>query len=107
GSNREWVATDVTFDRRAFVRAAGATLGASVVAGLAQAQVPRDGRTPITRNEWDRIIRAGAANDFSCVATTQMTEGPLYYESSPERRAIAEQHRGEPLRLRIKLGGVM
>jgi protocatechuate 3,4-dioxygenase beta subunit len=103
------------FDRRAFVNGlgavAGATLGTATLAtaGLAAAAEPRSGRTPITRKEWDGIIGAGAGSGggFTCVRATELTEGPFYYESSLQRRAIAERLPGMPLRLGITLGGLM
>ncbi|HEY4030489.1 MAG TPA: hypothetical protein VGM25_09120 [Caulobacteraceae bacterium] len=96
------------FDRRAFVNGLGAAAGASLgAAGLAGAAEPRSGRTPTTRKDWDRIIGAGSyAGGFTCVHTAQLTEGPFYYESSLERRAIAERLPGVPLRLGITLGGL-
>jgi protocatechuate 3,4-dioxygenase beta subunit len=93
------------FDRRAFVGGAGAVLGTVGLTGVAGAQNLRDGRTPITRGEWDRMIQ-GVGEPFACVETTTMTEGPFYYESSLERRALAEDRPGEPLRLGITLGGI-
>jgi protocatechuate 3,4-dioxygenase beta subunit len=94
------------FDRRRFVRGAGATLGAIGFAGAADAQQDSNGRRPITRAEWDQIIRGAGSAGFTCVQATQMDEGPFYYESSLERRSLAEGRPGEPLRLSITLGGV-
>jgi len=94
------------FDRRKFVNglgAAGVGLGA---AGLAQAAELRTGRTPVSRPEWDAMIRAQFGGGFTCVRTAELTEGPFYYESSLQRRAIAEGQRGMPLRLGITLGGL-
>jgi protocatechuate 3,4-dioxygenase beta subunit len=36
-----------------------------------------------------------------------VAEGPFYYETSLERRALAEGRAGEPLTLRIRLGGIL
>lgn len=96
------------FDRRAFVNGLGAAAGVSLGgAGLARAAEARSGRTPITRKEWDGIIRSSLGDGgFACVRTTPNTEGPFYYESSLLRRAIAEQLPGMPLRLGIRLGGL-
>ncbi len=95
------------FDRRAFVHGLGAVAGAGLGgAGLVQAAEPRNGRTPITRKEWDAIIGSEFGAKLSCVETAQATEGPFYYESSPLRRAIADGQRGAPLRLGITLGGL-
>jgi protocatechuate 3,4-dioxygenase beta subunit len=97
----------VEFDRRAFVNclgaAAGVGLGASGLAGAAEAP---NGRAPRTRKEWDAIIRSQFFAGFTCVQATEMTEGPFYYESSLERRAIAEKLPGERLRLGLTLGGL-
>jgi protocatechuate 3,4-dioxygenase beta subunit len=93
------------FDRRAIVTGLGALAGGGLVPASV-AEAARSGRTPITREEWDGIIRSGAAGSFTCVRTTPNTEGPFYYESSLERRAIAERLPGMPLRLGITLGGL-
>ena len=67
----------------------------------------RSGRTPIRREEWDRIIGAGAGRQpFTCIRATQLVEGPFYYESSPLRRKITDRRPGAPLRLGITLGGL-
>ena len=92
-------------DRRTFITQAGVTLGAVACAGSAAAQEVTDGHRPITRNEWDQMIR-GSSAQFTCVQTPEVTEGPFYYESSLERRALAEGRPGEPLKLRIRLGGI-
>jgi protocatechuate 3,4-dioxygenase beta subunit len=92
--------------RRAFVNglaAAGAVLGPAGLAGAAEAA---RGRAPRTRKEWDAIIGAQFGAGFTCVHTTELTEGPFYYESSLERRAIAETLPGMPLRLGLTLGGL-
>src|SRR6478735_178600 len=95
------------FDRRLFLGATGAIIGCALSrAGIVQAEEARSGRAPITRKEWDAIIRGGGQAPFTCVQTAQADEGPFYYESSLERRAIAERHAGEPLRLGITLGGL-
>jgi protocatechuate 3,4-dioxygenase beta subunit len=101
-----WRGLAMEFDRRKFVGGAGAMLGAIGLAGAVDAQQGHDGRRPITRAEWDRIVRGAGSDGFTCVQATPMDEGPFYYESSPERRALAEGRPGEPLRLIIALGGV-
>jgi protocatechuate 3,4-dioxygenase beta subunit len=52
------------------------------------------------------VRNAGTAN-LTCIQASEMVEGPFYYESSLQRRAIAEQHAGERMRLGITLAGVM
>jgi protocatechuate 3,4-dioxygenase beta subunit len=95
------------FDRRKFVNGLGAAAGASLGgAGLVRAAEVRSGRAPRTRKEWDAIIGSDFAGRFTCVRATQVTEGPFYYESSLERRAIAEKLPGTPMRLGITLGGI-
>ena len=92
------------FDRRAFVNgfAAAASLGPAVAMAA-----ERSGRTPTTQQDWAGMFHLGALpGGLTCVAATQMTEGPFYYESSLQRRAIAERHPGVPLRLGITLGGL-
>ena len=96
----------MVFDRRGFVGGVGAVLGTVGLTGIAGAQDVRDGHTPITRSEWDRIVQ-GSGEPFTCVETTAMTEGPFYYETSRDRRALAEGRPGEPLRLGITLGGIL
>ena len=93
------------WDRRAFVNGLGAaaSLGSS---GLARAADTRSGRSARTRQEWDAIIRSQFAGKFTCVQTAEATEGPFYYESSLQRRAIAEGQRGMPLRLGVTVGGL-
>jgi protocatechuate 3,4-dioxygenase beta subunit len=94
--------------RRRFLHGAGAIVGCTLGRiGLAEAQEARNGRTPITRKEWDAIIRHGGEGSLTCVQTPQVVEGPFYYESSLERRSIAEKHAGEPLRLGITLAGLI
>jgi protocatechuate 3,4-dioxygenase beta subunit len=98
----------MSFDRRAFVGGAGAVLGGVLgPSGLSEAAEPRRGRVPINRKEWEGIVRAGAGLEaFTCVQTPQFVEGPFYYESSLQRRAIADKRPGAPLRLGITLGGI-
>ena len=95
------------FDRRLFLGGTGAIIGCTLSrAGIAEAEEIRSGRTPITRQEWDAMIRGSGHASFTCVQTTATTEGPFYYESSLLRRAIAEGRAGVPLRLGITLGGI-
>ena len=95
------------FDRRTFVHGLGAATGVGLgLSGVAPAAEVHNGRTPRTRQEWDAIIRSQFGAGFTCVHTTEMTEGPFYYESSLERRAIAEKLPGERLRLGLTLGGL-
>lgn len=96
----------MTIDRRRFLGRAGAMLGALGFSGILRAQDVDNGRRPITRAEWDRIIQGPGADGFTCVRANPMDEGPFYYESSLERRSLAEGRPGEPLRLAITLGGV-
>jgi protocatechuate 3,4-dioxygenase beta subunit len=98
----------VSVNRRRFLNGAGAIVGCTLGRfGVAEADAARSGRTPITRKEWDAIIRNAGKATLTCVRTSQVVEGPFYYESSPERRAIAEKHAGEPLRLGITLAGLV
>lgn len=93
----------MAFDRRAFVTG----LAAAGLTPAATRAADPPGRHARTRKEWDAIIGAGVEpGSLTCVRTTQVTEGPFYYESSLERRAIAEGQRGMPLRLGITLGGL-
>lgn len=47
-------------DRRIFLNGAGAILGCTLGrVGIAEAEAARDGRTPITKQEWGEIIRGG------------------------------------------------
>jgi protocatechuate 3,4-dioxygenase beta subunit len=92
------------FDRRAFVNGLAAAASLGPAAALA---AERSGRTPTTQKDWDAMIHLGAAaSGLTCVRATPMTEGPFYYESSLQRRAIAEKLPGVPLRLGITLGGL-
>jgi len=94
-------------DRRRFVRGAGVILGTlGVGSGVAGAQEFHDGHSPLTRGEWDRMVLGTGREPFTCVATPAMTEGPFYYETSLERRSLAEGRLGEPLRLGIRLAGI-
>ena len=87
-----------------------ALVGGLAAAGLgptAAGGAERDGRRPITQDQLDRVFRSYAVGgDLVCVAATPITEGPFYYESSLQRRAIAERMPGVPLRLGIRLGGL-
>ena len=62
-------------DRRRFVGRAGALLGAIGFPGILGAQDVNDGRRPITRAEWDRIIQRPDTEGFACVRATPMDEG--------------------------------
>ena len=94
--------------RRRFLSGAGAIVGCTLGRlGIAEADEVRSGRTPITRKEWDAIVRNAGNATLTCVQTPQVVEGPFYYESSLERRSIAEKHAGEPLRLGITLAGLV
>ena len=53
------------------------------------------------------MVRGAGPGAFTCVQTPEATEGPFYYESSPRRRSISEQHTGVPLRLGITLAGIL
>jgi protocatechuate 3,4-dioxygenase beta subunit len=94
--------------RRRFLSGAGAIVGCTLGRlGIAEADEARSGRTPITKKEWDAIIRHGGDGTLTCARTPEAVEGPFYYESSLERRSIAERHAGEPLRLGITLAGMV
>jgi protocatechuate 3,4-dioxygenase beta subunit len=98
----------VSVGRRRFLNGAGAIVGCTLGRlGIAEADEARSGRTPITKKEWDAIIRHGGEGTLTCVQTPQVVEGPFYYESSLERRSITEKHAGEPLRLCITLAGLI
>ena len=91
------------FHRRTIVTGLAATLASTRLANAAE---PKSGRAPRTRQEWDAIIGSDFAGPLTCVRATPMTEGPFYYESSLQRRAIAEKLPGVPLRLGVTLGGL-
>jgi protocatechuate 3,4-dioxygenase beta subunit len=46
-----------------------------------------------------------ASGRFTCVRTPEADDGPFYYESSLLRRALAENRKGLPLKLRIAVAG--
>ena len=97
------------FGRRRFVRGAGALLGCTLgSAGLLGAQERRDDGKPMDRRAYDETIRSfyGDGPRFTCVQTQELTEGPFYAESSPERRGLAEGRDGVPLRLGVTLGAI-
>lgn len=49
-------------DRRIFLNDAGAIVGCTLGRfGIAEAEAARNGRTPITKQEWGEIVRGGAA----------------------------------------------
>ena len=92
------------FDRRVFVNglAAAASLGSSAAMGA-----ERSGRGPATGRDMDVIARSVlGAGGLVCVRAVQSTEGPYYYETSLQRKSIAEKRPGVPLRLGITLGGL-
>ncbi|HOY76630.1 MAG TPA: hypothetical protein PLN33_02415 [Hyphomonadaceae bacterium] len=97
------------FNRRLMVSSLAAAAGLGGCAALGAA---RNGRTPATAKDLDALVRArwspGGAipNGFACVRATQYAEGPFYYETSLQRRSIAEKRPGIPLRLGITLGGM-
>jgi protocatechuate 3,4-dioxygenase beta subunit len=86
-------------NRRDFVRAAGAVTGCGI-SGAVLAQGP-DGHTAITRPEDDKLFLEGFGGKLTCIRTPETVDGPYYYESSMQRRSIAEDHRGVRLRLGI------
>ena len=93
-------------DRRHFVAATAALAATQVVgAGVAGAQARRDGRTAVTRAESEASDARMASGRFTCVRTPEADEGPFYYQSSLLRRALAENRRGLPLKLRIAVAG--
>jgi protocatechuate 3,4-dioxygenase beta subunit len=82
--------------RRSFVTAGGAFMG-SALAGMG---------APINKREYDAGIHNLFGGRLTCVQTTETAEGPFYYESSPQRRQIAEGHEGVRLRLGISVAGL-
>ena len=91
-------------NRRHFVAGTAALAATQLVgAGTAKAQSHRDGRTPIARAEYDAPQIGNGL--FTCIRTPESVDGPFYYESSLRRRAIAENRRGLPLKLRIGVAG--
>lgn len=98
----------MSVDRRRFLNGAGAIVGCTLGRlRIAEADAVRSGRTAISKREWDAIVRHGGEGTLTCVQTPEVVEGPFYYESSLERRSIAEKHAGEPLRLGITLAGLI
>lgn len=96
------------FDRRIFLRSAGAIAGCALGrTGLVDAAEVRSGRAATTRKEWEALVGAAGQANFTCVRTSEILEGPFYYESSPLRRAISEQHAGERVRLGITIAGII
>ncbi|MEO6379384.1 MAG: hypothetical protein ABIO37_15285 [Caulobacteraceae bacterium] len=82
--------------------AAAASLGGGAALGA-----ERSGRAPATDKDLDALVRSTMGlGSLVCVRATPLTEGPFYYETSLNRRAIAEKRPGVPLRLGITLGGL-
>jgi protocatechuate 3,4-dioxygenase beta subunit len=98
----------VNRDRRRFVTTT-ATLAAVQLAGvgLAEAQSRRNGRAPVTGATIDSLAAQRKTGRFTCVRTPESNDGPYYYRSSPQRRAIAEGRSGVPLKLRIIVAGAL
>lgn len=91
--------------RREFLARMGALAG-STASGWALADAgrgARDGRTPFTQRDINAADLAMAGGQFTCVRTQESADGPFYYESSPQRRAIAEDRLGMPMRLGIRV----
>ena len=98
----------MSVNRRRFLNGTGAIIGCTLGRiGIAEAVEARSGRTPTTKKDWDAIVRRGGEGTLTCVQTPEVVEGPFYYESSLERRAITEKHAGESLRLCITLAGLI
>lgn len=92
-------------DRRVIIGGLGAVAG--VVPAVARSAGARGGRAPTTRKDFDAIVGAAFGDGgFTCVRAEPNDEGPFYYESSLQRRSIAERVAGTPLRLGITLGGL-
>jgi protocatechuate 3,4-dioxygenase beta subunit len=91
------------FDRRSFLSGAGALVGCAGT-GLA-AETTGGLPAPRSRLDWDGLVHAAVDSRFTCVRTPESADGPFYYESSPERRLIAEGHSGLRLRLGITVTG--
>jgi protocatechuate 3,4-dioxygenase beta subunit len=93
------------FDRRSFLAKGSALLGcAAGKLGLAK-ELAGISPAPRTKSDWDALVRAALDSRFNCVRTPESADGPFYYESSPERRHIAEDHAGLRLRLGITVTG--
>jgi len=98
----------MSVDRRLFLCGAGAIVGCTLGrTGIAEAVEARSGRAATTRKQWEALVGAAGTANLSCVRTTEILEGPFYYESSPLRGAIAEQHAGERVRLGITVAGMI
>ncbi|MEO6340832.1 MAG: hypothetical protein ABIO39_12375 [Caulobacteraceae bacterium] len=82
--------------------AAAASLGGGAALGA-----ERSRRAPMTAKGLDEMVRTvGAPGGLVCVRATPATEGPFYYETSLQRKSIAEKRPGVPVRLGITLGGL-
>lgn len=93
--------------RRGFITAGSAFLGSALGGmGIAEGSAPGKPGSPITKSEYDAGIRALFGGHLTCVRTPEAAEGPFYYESSPQRRQIAEGHPGVRLRLGITITGL-
>jgi len=98
----------MSFDRRVFLGGAGAMIGGTLGGvGISEAAEVLGGQKPITRDEWNAILRHAAQTQITCARTPQSVEGPYYFDASPQRRDIAEGRPGERVRLGITLGGVL
>lgn len=91
--------------RRRFLIGSALVLAAGR-SGFARAQQMLDGRTPLTRKQWDALVNRMGGATLSCVRTPETNEGPFYYESSLQRRSLVEGHPGFALRLGIVAAGV-
>ncbi len=92
------------FDRRVFVSGLVAAAG---LGGCAALGADRSRQGPTTAEDLDAMIRTvGRPGGLVCVRATESTEGPFYYETSLQRKSIAEKRPGVPLRLGITLGGL-
>jgi protocatechuate 3,4-dioxygenase beta subunit len=91
-------------DRRKFVVGSAAAL-TGCAASLPQAAT--DGRASASRRSVEALLRGQFDGQLTCVRTAESTDGPFYGESSPLRRALAEDHPGRRLRLRIAVANAM
>jgi protocatechuate 3,4-dioxygenase beta subunit len=71
------------------------------------AQSRLEGTAPTTVADIDALAAQRRDGRFTCIRTPESNDGPYYYTSSQERRALAEGRSGVKLKLRVAVASAL